>query len=68
MVRKEIYDFFGLQFEGHPGLTRILMPDDWQGHPLLRDYALTEESVQFKHDVLPKVPSHIITHSKGIYD
>jgi NADH-quinone oxidoreductase subunit C len=65
---REIYDFFGLQFEGHPGLTRILMPDDWQGHPLLRDYALTEESVQFKHDVLPKVPSHIITHSKGIYD
>ncbi len=44
---RELYDLFGLHFEGHPDLKRILMPDDWVGHPLLKDYALTEEPVQF---------------------
>ncbi len=57
---RELFDLFGVKFEGHPDLKRILMPDDWIGHPLRRDYALTEEPVEFKHDVKPKVPSEII--------
>jgi NADH-quinone oxidoreductase subunit C len=50
---RETYDFFGLVFDGHPALTRIMMPDDWPGYPQRKDYPLGGIPIEYKGAQIP---------------
>ncbi|CUR54516.1 NADH-quinone oxidoreductase subunit C [metagenome] len=50
---RETWDFFGIIFDGHPALTRVLMPDDWPGHPQRKDYPLGGIPVEYKGGTVP---------------
>ena len=47
---RELFDMFGFNVTGHPKLSRLIMPDEWEGNPLRKDYPLTIEDVAFSHN------------------
>jgi NADH-quinone oxidoreductase subunit C len=58
---RETFDFYGIVFDGHPDLTRILLPDDWEGHPLLKTEELGGVNTRFHGAFIPPVDTRTAT-------
>ena len=56
-MEREAYDLFGITFEGHPNLSRILLPDEWEGHPLRKDYGVGKVPIEFVEQPVLQIES-----------
>ncbi len=59
-MEREVFDLMGIPFHGHPDLRRIVTPDDWEGHPLRKEYPLGREEIAFTHNVKTLKPRPVI--------
>ncbi len=61
-LEREVYDLFGIKFKGHPNLKRILLPENWVGHPLRKDYPLEPEEKPLEFMELKKLNEELLKH------